>query len=204
MKKDISKFKKSGVGFTLIEVMVSVAIFSLLIAGPTGFFISSLKAQKKALSSQELVDTASYFLEYASRAIRMAQKEKNMGSPNVCLTVSGNGANYEITEGPGIKFINYKGECQKIYLEVIENINSRRLKEWRRDLNGVEKTGYLTSVNLEVVDFKIKLSGGVQSDNLQPKVTIFLNMRGKSQVEEMRPEINIQTTISQRNLDVEQ
>jgi hypothetical protein len=108
-----------------------------------------------------------------------------------------------------IKFINYKGECQKIYLEVIEDPidpshNSRRLKEWRKDLDGVVKTGYLTSVNLEVVYFKIKLSGGIQSDNLQPKVTIFLNMRGKSQVEEMRPEIIIQTTISQRNLDVDQ
>jgi len=189
MNKDIDKYKK---GFTLIEVLVSVAIFSLLIAGPTGFFISSLKGQKKALSSQELIDSTSYFLEYFSRAVRMAQKD----SLSSCLTNSFVKTNYELTEGPGIKFMNYKGECQEIYLDAEEKI----LKEKR----GVSDPISLTSSNLEVVSFQIRLSGETQSDNLQPKVTILLKMRGKSQAEDMRPEISIQTTISQRNLDVEE
>jgi len=187
MNKDINKFKKA---FTLIEVMVSVAIFSLLIAGPTGFFISSLKAQKKALSSQELIDTASYFLEYTSRAIRMAQKD----SSSTCLTSLGK-RNYELTEEPeqGIKFLNYKGECQKIYLEV----STGRIIEERGGSHD-----YLTSGNLEVVDFKISLSGETQLDDLQPKVTILLKIKGKSLAEEMNPEMIIQTTLSQRNLDI--
>ena len=178
----------------MVEILVSIAIFSLLIAGPTGFFISSIKGQKKALSTQELIDNASYFLEYFSRAVRMAQKEKNIGSPEACLSFDG--INYELTEGPGIKFINYKGECQKIYLES----STKRLKEER----GGQETGYLTSVNLEVVDFQVKLFGETQSDNFQPKVTVLLKMKGTSQSEEMNPEISIQTTLSQRNLDIEE
>lgn len=199
MKKDINKSKRA---FTLVEILVSIAIFSLLIAGPTGFFISSIKGQKKALSSQELIDNASYFLEYASRAIRMAQKEKNIGSPEACLSF--NGINYELTAGPGIKFINYKGECQRIYLYTDINTNTSIIKEERRGLDGEVETGDLTSVNLEVVDFQVRLSGQTQSDNIQPKVTILLKMKGKSQVEEMNPEITIQTTLSQRNLDIEE
>ncbi len=191
MKKDTNKSKRA---FTLVEILVSIAIFSLLIAGPTGFFISSIKGQKKALSTQELIDNASYFLEYFSRAVRMAQKEKNIGSPEACLSFDG--INYELTEGPGIKFINYKGECQKIYLES----STKRLKEER----GGQETGYLTSVNLEVVDFQVKLFGETQSDNFQPKVTVLLKMKGTSQSEEMNPEISIQTTLSQRNLDIEE
>jgi len=187
MKKDINKHKRA---FTLVEVLVSIAIFSLLIAGPTGFFIASIKGQKKALSSQELIDNASYFLEYASRAIRMAQKEKNIS----CLDFDG--VNYELTAGPGVKFINYKGECQEIYLET----ETKRLRERR----GGQETGYLTSANLEVADFQVRLSGETQSDNLQPKVTILLRMKGKSPLEEMNPEIIVQTTLSQRNLDIEE
>ena len=195
MKKDINKYKKA---FTLVEILVSIAIFSLLIAGPTGFFISSIKGQKKALSSQELIDNASYFLEYFSRAVRMAQKAKDTG----CLSFSN--LNYELIAGPGIKFVNYKGECQEIFLFLDEQTKTYRIKEIRKALDGIPKEGFLTASNLEVSSFQVKLSGETQGDNLQPKVTVLLKMKGTSQSEEMNPEISIQTTLSQRNLDIEE
>ena len=174
--------------YTLIEVLVAVSIFTIIIAAPTGFLVGSLKGQQKALASQKLLDNTSYTLEYISRALRMAKKE--LSAP-ACL--SQNGLNYEITQGgDGLKFINYKEECQEFFLE------GTRLKESK---DGIEN--YLTSEDLEITSLKLKLSGQSQADTDQPRITLFLEIKGgKDLKDELRPLIKIQTTISQRNLDV--
>ncbi len=174
--------------YTLIEVLVAVSIFTIVIAAPAGFLVGSLKGQQKALASQKLLDNTSYTLEYISRALRMAKKE--LSAP-ACL--SQNGLNYEITRSEtGLKFINYKEECQEFFLE------GTRLKESK---DGIEN--YLTAEDLEIIDLKFRLSGQSQADNDQPRVTLFLEIKGgRGQRAELRPLIKIQTTISQRNLDV--
>ena len=60
-------------GYTLIEIMVAVAVFAVVIAAPMGFFVSAIKGQQKALVSQGLTNSISYNLEYISRALRMAK-----------------------------------------------------------------------------------------------------------------------------------
>jgi type II secretory pathway pseudopilin PulG len=185
--------------YTLIEVLVAVSIFTIVIAAPTGFLVGSLKSQQKALSSQKLLDNTSYALEYISRSLRMAKKELNcldISNPVTCscLTTQGYGYNYENPDGDisAIRFINYKEECQEFFLE------EARLKESK---DGVEN--YLTSEDLEITSLKFRLSGESQIDTDQPRIVLFLEIKGgKGQKPELRPLIKIQTTISQRNLDV--
>ena len=184
-------------GYTLIEVLVAVSIFTILVAGPTGLFITALRGQRKALAVMEIVDNSSYALEYISRALRMAKKQT--ADEIGCLST--NGLNYEIpfayqvneNLGWGIKFINYKGDaCQEFYWDKTTN----QLME--------NKTGYseplpLTSADLEIVSGNFKLSGQSQDDDLQPSVTISFEIQKGTQPES---KIRLQTTISQRNLDV--
>ena len=188
--------------YTLIEVMVAVGIFTIVIAAPTGFFVSALKGQQKALASQEVLDETSYALEYISRALRMAKKELNCASklePSTCacLTTSGYGVNYELThEGKGIKFTSYQNQCQEFFLDM----NDNRLKEVKDGGEAIP----LTSDDLEIVSFKIgSQDSWGQNDNKQPKISLFLEVKGvESARPELQPKIQIQTTISQRNLDV--
>jgi len=188
--------------YTLIEVLVAVGIFTIVIAAPTGFFVSALKGQQKALASQEVLDETSYALEYVSRSLRMAKKELNCASKSdpttcACLKIGGYGVNYELThEGKGIKFTNYQNQCQEFFLD----INDNRFKEVKDGGEAIP----LTSDDLEVVVFKIgpQDSWG-QNDNKQPKITLFLEVKGvESARPELQPKIQIQTTVSQRNLDV--
>ncbi len=181
-------------GYTLIEILVAVGIFFIVIAAPTGFFVGSIKGQQKALSSQELLDQTSYVLEYMSRAIRMAKKD-DITELDCCWEEDK--VNYKITHGDqGIKFRNYDGDkCQEFYFE------NGAIKE--------DKTGYsgpiaLTSDSLEVISFKVGPSDSWdQGDNDQPRITLFLEIKGtRSARPELQPVIKIQTTISQRNLDV--
>jgi len=191
-------------GYTLIEIMVAVGIFTTVIAAPTGFFVSSLKGQQRALNSQILVDNVSYSLEYISRALRMAKKELDLTCKtdlsNCCLKNNGVGFNYELTrEGKGIRFINYQDACQEIFLDTADS----QLKETKNDGSPV----VLTSKKLQVLSFKIGTTTPdiwSQDDDKQARVTLFLEIQAKGpEAFGSQPKIQIQTTVSQRNLDVQ-
>jgi len=194
------KQNKKQKAYTLVEVLIAVAIFFTVIAGPTGLFVLSLKNQSRILGSREILDNSSHVLEYMSRSLRMAKKELNCtdkGEPETCacLKDGGYGVNYEITrQGKGVKFNNAQDPsvCQEFFWDT----NDNRLKESKDEAEPVP----LTSDDLEVVSFKFKEFGFDQDDNAQPRIVIFLEIRKKSEFES--PEIKIQTTISQRKLDV--
>jgi len=177
--------KKTKRSFTLIELMVSMTVFSLIIASASGVFTSVLQAQRKLLATQELLSQTSYLEEYMSRSIRMAKKDV-LGA---CITAK---SNYDIVSGQSIKFMNYKEECQEFYLL------SSHLME-----NKAGVVSELTSDTLAVNNFNISLLGNSQSDNLQPRATLFLKIKGVGLRIEQQVEIQIQTTISQRKLDVQ-
>lgn len=169
-------------GFTLIEMVVAIAIFSLLVGTTSGIFLSSIKNQKQSLATQEILDETSYLVEYMSRSLRMAKKDMVGGCTGTAKL------NYVFVDELPVKclkFLNYNDKCQKFCLD------GARLKD--------ENDNYLTSTNLQVSNFAVVLSGATQppTDYLQPKVTISLSIAGREQTS-----VKIQTTISQRNLDV--
>ncbi len=188
--------KKTKGGFTLIEMLAAVMIFSLIIGVISGVFISGFRGQKSALSSQRLLDQTSYVLEYMSRALRMASKQ----TTDIPACLSQDGLNYEITHsGSGLKFINHleEDDCQEFFLE------GAQLKYRKKIGQAGEQIFDLTSASLQITSLDFGPSSGwSQDDDLQPRVTIFLAVKGKGQKLEEQPKIKIQTTISQRNLDV--
>lgn len=187
------KFKKNG--FTLIELIVTIAIFSIIVGAIIGVFIFGVRQQRMTLVYQTILDQISYSLEYMSRSLRMAKKDTGEN----CF--SNQGLNYEIpneyltsqNSGTGIKFINVleNSECQEFFF-----------KEGQLWKKSKEEIFPLTSNKIEVVSVRFDLAGESEKDKLQPSVKIFLEIRGKGELEGLR-RIKIQTTISQRNLDVE-
>jgi hypothetical protein len=110
------------------------------------------------------------------------------------------GFNYELTrEGKGIRFINYQDACQEIFLDTADS----QLKETKNDGSPV----VLTSKKLQVISFKIGTTTPdiwSQDDDKQARVTLFLEIQAKGpEAFGSQPKIQIQTTVSQRNLDVQ-
>lgn len=179
-------------GYTLIEVLVAATLFFMVIAGPTGLFISSMRNQARVLALRETVDNTSHVMEHISRSLRMARKDID----GTCIT---SGKNYE---NPGsdlskVRFLNYDGLCQEFSL-----INDRL--EEKKSVDGSNENlgagNYLTSDDLIINFLNFKLSGESQEDDLQPRLTIVFEINKKGQPESTRT--RIQTTVSQRNLDV--
>ena len=169
-------------GFTLIELLVSMTIFLIVMVSIIELFISGIKTQKKCLALQTLSDDTSYVIEYMSRTIRMAKKDLTGDYISA-------GCNFEIVDDE-IRFLNYEKEKQSFILE------DGQIKEKKDDAPGYTA---LTSSNVQVNKLSFGLSGRCQIDDLQPRVTITMEIRTK----EVEPQtLNIQTTISQRDLDV--
>ena len=187
-------------GYTLIELLVAISIFTIVLAAPTGFFVSALKGQQKALASQEIIDNISYNLEYISRALRMAQKDKTQDGD--CIEF---GYNYKNPSGlSSIRFLNYNDVCQEFFL--LEKKLYERKSSDGTAINFGDALA-LTPANLEINSLKFELSGEGQGpygdpDYKQPRVTIFLEAKIGNRPESQAI-IKIQTTISQRNLDVQ-
>jgi len=194
------KLAKSKKGFTLIEMMVAVAIFSLVMGTAATLLVSGLKAQRRSLSYQQLADQVSFAAEYMSRSTRMAKKEL-FDHTYTCLSSAG--ANFENPGGDDsrLRFIRFDHEagadvCQEFYLD------SGQLMEYKRNLTtGEEETMALTSEQLQVNSMIFMLSGQTQNDNIQPLFTVFWDIESIGKEEE-KASLDIQTSISQRNLDI--
>jgi len=191
LRIDPERSRMGQKSFTLIELLVTVTIFSLIVGAASGVFVSALRAQRKSLSMQELLGQTSFLMEYMSRALRMAKKDVS-GS---CLGLDYAKYNYApITYG--IRFLNYTGNCQQFFRD--GNILKMQVSSDEKAVNFGPSLD-LTSANLIVNSFNIGPEGSwTQADDYQPRVAIFLEIQGKEQAK-----IKIQTTISQRNLDIE-
>ena len=74
--KKIIKEKKSA-GFTIIELIVVMAVFLFVIGAAISVFISIIQHQKRVLAEQQILNQISYVEEYMSKSLRTANTEIN-------------------------------------------------------------------------------------------------------------------------------
>ncbi|MCK5044741.1 type II secretion system protein [Candidatus Parcubacteria bacterium] len=186
---------KNKKGFILIEMLVALAVFMIVVVSITSLSVSAIRNQKIILKSQELFSQTSYTLEYMSRALRMAQKDLQGN----CLVFPATNDSYQNPLGDSsiVRFLNYQGECQEFYLDSGE-LKERKSSDhdWTHFATGVA----LTSDHMTIHSLNFHLIGASHADNLQPRVTMSLDIQVNSISD--APRFKIQTTISQRNLDL--
>jgi len=184
MLRIIKIIRRGKKGFTIIELSVAMAIFSLVIGSIMGIFIAGVRSQGKILVTQKLLDETSYVIEYMSRTIRMAKDDV----PGTCLAP---GVNYQASEGE-ILFVDYKRECTRLYRD-----DATYPYALYKEIAGTDPEP-ITSNDFELASFNVKLSGESATDIKQSRVTISMILK-KAGVG--KPEIKIQTTISRRDLE---
>lgn len=223
IKMDSNKMKKltkSSNGFTLVELIVVMAVLLFVVGTAIGIFISIVQHQKVILSEQELLNQTSFVVERMSKALRVAKKD----STGECLGSGYIGHNYLLTRPnistgayTGIKFINQSDNdaCQEFYLYT-DNSDPEHtitvLKELKDSTNDSQAVA-LTSDRLMINSLRFGINGEDGSttgsitddngdNNIQSRITIFLDIQTSGGD---NPSIEkIQTTISQRDLNVPQ
>jgi len=186
--------------FTLVELLVSIAIFSIIITILGNIFVSASKTQTINLEVNELLSQSNYLMEYVSRALRMAKKD--LGGECISPKLNYKKTNSRILEGriylgPGIVFMNYEGRCQEIFLDE-ETSQLMESKDKSFPLS-------LTSNKFEVTSFNIGPEESWSQDDLkQPRVTFSFQIKTKDNLGNQEFKMQFQTTLSQRNLDIKE
>ena len=192
-------------GFTLVEMMVSLFIFSMTMTIVGQLFFYSLKMQRQMSAHTKLINEMSYGMERISRGLRMAQKD----TAGACI---GQYENYQRSTdayGDHIKFLTPDTsflsanpvDCVEYYLDhpadyptgVIALMESRHSE-------GAAFADYalpLTSPDVDVQSFAAAEQGWSQDDTSQPRVIIHLKALDKE-----GQDLEVQMTVSQRNIDI--
>lgn len=179
MKKLKNKNLSAGrQGFTLIELMVAMAIFAVVITVVLGVFSMAIRAQKRVITLQNIQESAKFIIEFMAKEIRMSTIKIDSTSSVLSITRFEGGesdSQYNVT----YTFNNSAGTL------------NRQSPQSNNQLNPAE----------------VKITGsfdvvGVGADNFQPKVTILMKLEGVGYFSEEKAVVNIQTTLSQRILDI--
>ncbi|MFA5387567.1 MAG: prepilin-type N-terminal cleavage/methylation domain-containing protein [Candidatus Paceibacterota bacterium] len=195
--KNINAEKSKG--FTLIEMIIAIGIFSVLMGVLSGIFLASMKSQKHIVYTQSLIDNTNYVLDYMSRYLRMAQKDY-IGD---CVGREKDNFDPSNASSSVITFLDYKEGGGRCHQFLLENGELKERISADQTAANFEEAQSLTSDRVKITNLQFNVAGGANYDEKQPRITILIGAEADTEDLDPLPEINVQTTISQRNLDKE-
>lgn len=179
-------------GFTLIEVLVSVSIFSMVMLVATGAVFSIVEANKKTHALKSVMTNLNFALESMARDIRVGSQFACNGFGDCYGGVVGERFSYKANrdidgDGDANDSIEYSLADQGIKKEVTGGTY--------RGISVITAR----EVHIESLKFYVIGTGVSPDDVIQPKVVI--TIKGYAGVAGTRSDFNIQTTVSQRSID---
>ena len=172
---------KNNKGFTLFEMIVAVGVFGIISLIAVSTLLALIASQRKTSTFQNTQDNIRFALEAIAKEIRTGNNFWNCGS---------------VPCGE-FRFTNAKGESVQYYLDsgVI-----RKCSLYPACPAG--SVGPMTAPEINVTDFDFYISGQDPLDDFQPRVTIVIRAVAGEEFVREQSEIQVQTTISQRRLDL--
>ncbi len=174
MRNQKSKIKNQK-GVTLVELVVVLAIVSIILSVTVGIFTSFIKQQARILAEQELLNQTSYALEYISRSVRDAVAD----SSGNCTGTSSNYyslSHFDSVSGSyqGIKVFSKDTICHEFFLDtdgILKEIKDGQPSQ--SILSGKFSVQYIRFI----LDGDKSISSISSSDLVQPRVSISLDVK---------------------------
>lgn len=175
-------------GFTLLEMIVALGVFTAAAMLATSSLLSLTDAQKKAYSLQSAYDNIRFSLETMAKDIRTgdlyycgsdANDLPAAPAPKDCPS-----------GGPALSYKNVQGNL------IAYRISGERIEKF---IDGV-LVGATTSEDVAIGTLTFYVLGSVPEDNLQPRITIIIE--GVAGSGRSASKFNLQTTVSQRKINL--
>ena len=197
--KDI---KQNTSGYSLIEIMVSLAVFAILLLSILSIAQSVSNGQKAAIQAQNTQESLRFAFEVISKEMRSAKQSDDECNPDG--VVSDNNEVFNIGNFIGdsdvLYFKNKNNECTYYYLEGF------RLKIARDDdiSDGINDDFFIspndvniTNLKFNIIDNEIYNVGEYPQDPIQPLVTIIIELEGAGA--KFKQKFTMQTSVSSRH-----
>ncbi len=188
--RNIKRINQNNQGFSLVEMLVAVAIFTILIVAALSIFQSVVKSQHNAMAAQSVQESMRFALEMISKELRSAKRITNDDDCVVGAVGFNKVYNFynDPVDGPSLSILNRHNECVFYYI----SSNNRLVIE--RNGTALEVTPdevIISDFNVDIID---DLVGAFHTT--QPKITI--KMKAEILDPTNKNEMKIQTTISSR------
>lgn len=200
--KEVTTFKEKG--FSLIEVLVSLSIFTVVVTISVGSLLVLIDANARARNMQEVMTNITFTLDSMTRDIRTGSDYFCGSSGSLptsgttrrnCPVVgasSANGRALSFNEGGQSLTNNVAGARIAYRLNAGAGAIERRLG------NGLWVS--VTSPNTMITLLRFEVRGSVAGNVVPPWVTI--HVAGYARDDESQSPFNIQTTVTQQLLDI--
>ncbi len=170
------RISSSESGFTLVEMVVAISLFTFVIFIIGGTFLNTFNIQRRALNSQQVEENVSFVLESMAKELRLSRLDSS--NPN---------GNCPASPTSALRATNQDGEVVRYFLS-----NG----QLHREINSTTDT--VVSSNTVAFDQLVFCFLGIGTDQKQQRVTITgkvhsLNTKNQATMD-------FQTTISPRLL----
>jgi len=177
----LKKNMKSNAGFTLVEMMVAVAVFSVVMTVAAGALLSVIDANKKAQAIQTAINNVNFALESISKDMRM-------GTDYGCIDSSWNSlACNSISGNVGVTYKSSKNQTVSYLFDSVNGKIQRKI--------GSDSPDDLTAAEAKITDMNFYVLG-INNSLKQPRVIITLN--GQAGKTSIQTNFSLQTTVSRR------
>jgi len=181
-------------GFTLVEVVVAIALFAVVVSIAAGGFVSALRSQRQIAALIAADNNVSLVLEQMAREIRTGYDVCRPGSN--CYQSTGS-----TCSAPQPSFVS--GELDFVNADsasVVYRLVSGVIERAEKDSSGIFVFSPLTGNNVSIKYLNFAILGNLSGDCWSPRVTISLGLSSKDS-SVAGDVVNIQTTVSARQLD---
>ncbi len=190
-------------GFTLIEMMVALSLFTIVVTIAVGALLSLIGSSKGVQNEQSVMATLTFVLDSMTREIRTGTEYYCSNSNFNNQESINNGKDCAVSEKGGVSFTESGSSLSASSKRIAYYYDSGSKSIMRQigDNSSSNPPESIVSNGITITNAEFSVTGTARldpsGDTVQPTVTIILEAQ-----DEMGASTTLQTTITQRELDI--
>ena len=170
----IKKIIKDNRGFTIVEVIVSIVVFSVIVIAVGAIFVQALKIERRSFAAQKIQENTLRSFEIIGREMRVSRLDPmdySCDAPASSLSFA----------RPGVGTIEYTLNDGQVYRK-----------------EGASDAEPITSSEVRFTKLAFCVTGSYDDDNMPSRITILAQVENAVGAE--RNIFNIQTSVTSRDI----